>query len=77
MLGGDLPNDLMINAVVVVPEHVPNCCDLRPSNLWMLGFEIVWDVPRRLGYDFNTSFNRPGHIEDRLKRLKIYAADGF
>jgi hypothetical protein len=62
MLGRNIPNDVGIQAVVLVAQLVSNGPNVPPGYEWMFYLHIVWNVPYGFRDDLNGALDRkPEH----------------
>jgi hypothetical protein len=69
-----VPDDLVGDVLILVPQNIPNPGNLRPWHMRELAFDIVGDTARGLRDDFEGPFNRAAGFDVLLELLERHAS---
>jgi hypothetical protein len=69
-IGSDVPQHIMGDAFVVVPDNVADAGNLRPWDFRMASLELVAEVAARFGDDLNAAFDEPTFALVRRERAQ-------
>jgi hypothetical protein len=57
VLLNDVPNDCIGNAVIFVPQDIPDRHNLGPRYLRLARLEVGWNAPSRFGNNLNPALD--------------------
>jgi len=73
------PQHVQRDALIFVPQHVPDACHLWPRNLWVPSFQLVGQVAACFRNDLNPAFDEsalaPVSFEGLERHARGLAAD--